>query len=203
MAKSEVVAAGWLAVVFLWTSYVMLLVEPGMGFQTPADFLDPAKVAIGNASVYWLISNLLYLSVPVAVMTVVVSADDRLVQWSGLATSILWLVLGSMDRVGIQLPDLMVSDEAVLAAIAAMLPVRFAILKASAFSFGAFAWSVTRVDRRAGTGPRLWRALGWLILLSSVAFLFVFLPVPIAYALWAVAFTATGLRSGAAGAASG
>ena len=185
--KSNAMAASWLAVVFVWTSCVMLFVEPGMGFRTPADFLDPVKVAAGYGSTVWFVSNLLYFSVPVAVMSIVVGADDRLLQWSGLGTSVLWLVLASMDRVGTQLPDLL-SEEAVITAHTAGLPVRFAVLKAAGVTFGVFAWRTTRLDPLDGAGERLWRGLGWLMLLIGVVFVLFFVPLPIAFAVWAVAW---------------
>ena len=107
MRTSRLLAAGFLGVGFAWVSYVASFVEPDMGFVTlPADFFDARKVAEGYASSVWLVSNLIHLVFPVAIMAIVYSADDRLLTWVGAGSSLLWLVVGAVDRIGIELRTL-------------------------------------------------------------------------------------------------
>lgn len=195
MKRTNVLAASFLGLGFAWVSYVMLLVEPGMGFEGPADFFDPQKVAVGYTTSVWLVSNFIYLAFPVAVMALVLRATDPLLQWSGIASALLWLTVGSIDRVGMQLPDLIASDEALVAAVAATLPIRFALLKGAVVTLGLFAWRTTRTGEAGGPAKRVWRGLGWVVLALSVGFMFVFIPVPIAFAVWGITLAAQHARA--------
>lgn len=71
-----------------------------------------------------------------------------------------------------------------VAAVAATLPVRFALLKSAVITLGVFTWGTTRLNPSSGAGDKVWRGFGWLTLLSSIAFLFVFVPVPIVFFVW-------------------
>ena len=195
MKRTNILAASFLGLGFAWLSYVMLFVEPGMGFEDPADFFDPQKVAVGYTTSVWLVSNFVYLGFPVAVMALVLRATDPLLRWSGIASGLLWLTVASIDRVGIQLPDLIASDEALLAAVAATLPTRFAILKGAVVTLGLFAWRTTRTGEAGGPATRVWRGLGWVVLALSVGFMFAFIPVPIVFAIWGVTLAAQHARA--------
>ena len=61
-------AAAFLAVGFAAVSYVAIAAEPGMGFTTPGDFLDPVKVATGYQSGVWRLEKLFYLGFPRAAL---------------------------------------------------------------------------------------------------------------------------------------
>ncbi len=74
-------------------------------------------------------------------------------------------------------------------AVAALLPVRFAVLKATVVVLGLFAWGTTRASAGHGLAVRSWRILGWVVLVVSVGFVFVFVPAPIAFFLWAAGLT--------------
>jgi hypothetical protein len=189
MKTTNVLAAGFLGIGFVWVSYVMLLVEPGMGFESPADFFDGEKVAAGYTSTVWLVSNFVYLAFPISLIAIALHAKDPLLQWSGLASALLWLIVGAIDRVAIQLPDLVVSDEALLAAIAATMPTRFALLKGAVLTLGLFAWRTTRAGAAGDRAAPIWRGLGWVVLALSIGFLFAFIPVPIAFAVWGLTLT--------------
>lgn len=189
MKSPTVLAAGFLAFGFGVVSYVMIRVEPGMGFVTPADYFDPIKVTAGYASVPWLVVNLFYLTFPVAVFVLGRSSVPERFSQLGLAAAVSGLFLGTIDRAGMQLPTLLPSEQEVRVAVAAMLPIRFAVLKATVLMLGVFAWGTTRTNDGRGIPMRLWRALGWLVLVVSIAFLFVFIPVPIAFCVWATGLT--------------
>lgn len=186
MRKTNVFAASFLGVGFACVSYVMLFLEPSMGFKNPADYFDAQKVAAGYASTAWLVTSVLYLAFPIAVMAIAYSANDRHLQWFGVGAALLGLMLGAVDRAGSQLPALLPTHEAVLAAVAALLPIRFAILKATVVALGLFAWRTTRTGSAHGAGPRVWRGFGWVVLVASVGFMFVFIPVPVVFAIWGV-----------------
>jgi hypothetical protein len=195
MRNVIVFAAGFLGVGFAWVSYVTLFVEPGMGFEGPADFFDAQKVAAGYAAAVWFVSNVFYLMFPVAVMAIAYTEGDRLLQSFGISSAVLWLVVGAVDRVGIQLPALLSTNEAVVAAIAVTLPIRFGILKAAVVALGFFAWRTTRVKTGDGAGARVWRGFGWVVLVASLGFLFAFLPVPVVFAVWGIALAVRDLRA--------
>lgn len=191
MKSATALAAGYLAFAFGVVSYIMIRIEPGMGFTTPADFFDPVKVTAGYASIPWLVSTLLYLLMPVALFVLARSFVHERVSQLGLVAAALGLLLGSIDLVGVQLHSLLSSEEQVQVAVAALLPIRFAVLKATVVTLGLFAWGTTRARKGHGIGVRSWRVLGWVVLVVSVAFLFVFLPAPIAFFLWGVGLTLT------------
>lgn len=184
MRIPKTVAAGFLGVGFGWVSFVLLFVEPGMGFTEPADFFDAEKVAAGYSTVAWSVSSVVYLLFLPALWIVAKSVDRPVVEWSGLVSGLLFLVVGAIDRVGIQLPTLLPTGEAVVAAVAATLPVRFALLKSAVVTLGVFAWGTTRLSPSSGAGDKVWRGFGWLTLLLSIAFLFIFVPVPIVFFVW-------------------
>lgn len=187
MKTSRVLSAGFLGVGFAWVSYVAIFVEPGMGFVSlPADFLDAEKVAVGYTSSVWLVSDLIYLAFPVAVMTIAYWADDRLLQWAGAGSSLLWLMVGAIDRIGIELPALLPTQEAVISTLGAILPIRLALLKSAVVTLGVFAWRTTRVGSSSGAAAKLWTGFGWLVLALSVAFMFVLVPVPIIFTAWGI-----------------
>lgn len=106
-----------------------------------------------------------------------------------MVTAVLFLLLGAIDRVGIQLPSLVSGDEAVRTAVAAMLPIRAAVLKSTVVALGVFAWSTTRASGGRGIATGSWKALGWVVLATSVLFVFVFVPAPWAFAVWGIGLT--------------
>ncbi len=189
MKSATALAAGYLAIGFGVISFIMIRIEPGMGFVTPADYFDPVKVTVGYASVPWVVSSLLYLTFPIALFVLARSFVQRGVSQLGMAAAALGLFLGSIDRVGVQLPSLLSRGEEVQVAVAALLPIRFAVLKTTVVVLGLFAWGTTRANDGHGIGMRSWRILGWAVLAVSVAFLFVFLPAPIAFSVWAAGLT--------------
>ncbi len=189
MKSATALAAADLAIGFGVISFIMLGIEPGMGFVKPGDFFDPVKVTVGYASMAWLVSTIVYLTFPVALCVLAKSTGRRGLSELGLAAAALGLLLGCIDLVGIQLHSLLPREEEVRVAVAALLPVRFAVLKATVLVLGLFAWGTTRGSAGDGLGARSWRILGWAVLVVSVAFLFVFLPVPIAFFVWAAGLT--------------
>jgi hypothetical protein len=148
-----------------------------------------------------IVSNFVYLGFPIAVMALALRATDPLLQWSGTGSALLWLTVGSIDRVAIQLPDLIASDEALVAAVAATLPTRFAILKGAVVTLGLFAWRTTRIGEAGDPAKRVWRGLGWVVLVLSVGFMFAFIPVPVVFAIWGVTLAAQHARALPRGAA--
>lgn len=189
MKSAKALAAADLAVGFGIISFIMLGIEPGMGFTTPGDFLDPVKVTRGYASIPWLVSTVIYLTFPVALYVLARSIQRRSISELGLAAAALGLFLACLDAVGIQLRFLLPGEEQVRLAVTALLPIRFAVLKATVVMLGLFAWGTTRTGAGHGPGMRSWRILGWAVLLVSVAFVFVFVPVPVAFFLWAAGLT--------------
>jgi hypothetical protein len=190
-------AAGLLGAGFGWVSYVLLFVEPGMGFTETADFFDREKVAAGYTSLVWSVSSVVYMLFLPALWVLARSSDAPLVRWSGIAAGVLFLVVGAVDRVGIQLPTLLPTRDAVLSSVAAVLPVRFALLKSAVVTLGVFAWGTTREALSRGAGDKIWRGFGWLTLLLSVGFVFVFNPAPIAFFLWGTVLAVRSLRGSA------
>ena len=195
MRVPTVVAAGVLAVGFGWVSGVMLYVEPGMGFSSPVDFFDAGKVVAGYASFVWSVSSVIYMLFLPAAWVISMSSSNLYVRWSGAASGLLFFVVGAIDRVGVQLPGLLASDEIVVAAVAATLPVRFALLKSAVLALGVLAWGTTRPSFAGGVGNRAWRGLGWMMLLASIGFLFIFIPVPPAFFVWGITLTLLSMRT--------
>lgn len=187
--NARTLAAAFLAIGFAFVTYVAVSVEPGMGFTSFADFFDPAKVAAGYDSAVWRLENLLYLAFPLAFWLLAAASDDRFELWSGAAAGLLFVVVGAIDRVGLQLGTLIQDQDALHASITGLLPVRFAVLKCTVLAIGVFAWRTTRGGRQAGPLGKAWSALGFLMLLVGLGFFFAFFPAPAAILVWAVALT--------------
>ena len=130
-------------------SYIMVFVEPGMGFTTPADYFDPDKVAAGYASTAWLVDNIIYLTMPFATWVLARGSDDPYLRWSGVAAGLLLFVVGSIDRVSIQLPSLLPDAEGAQAALVVLIPIRFAVLKTMVV-----AWGVLHGERHGSNRDR-------------------------------------------------
>ncbi len=204
MRSASSMAAAFLALGFAVVSFIAIAIEPAMGFATFADFFDSAKVAAGYGSAAWRLENLIYFGFSAALLVLVVRSHRRYEAVPGLVAAVLFLLLASVDRVGIQLPALLPTEDALRASIAAALPVRFAVLKSAVVALGFFAWSTTRTPRGTGLGQvrasgrgiwtAAWRALGWLVLALSLVFLFAFVPVPLAFFVWAVGLTVARAR---------
>lgn len=189
MRSSKVLAALYLAVGFAAVSYIMLAIEPGMGFASPADYFDAVTVAAGYATTTWLVENVIYLSIPLAILLLVRFESAEQLVWSGLAAAGAFLVLGAIDRVGIQLHSVLSDPAEVRGAVASLLPIRLAVLQVAVVTLGTFAWTTTRSGVAASPADRTWKGLGWLVLAGSLLFPFIFLPMPIFFFLWSVGLT--------------
>lgn len=196
MRSARALAAAYVAVVFGVVSYILLGVERGMGFVTPGDYFDPIKVTAGYASGAWRVSTALYLTLPPALFVLAKTSARQRVSEFGLASAGFGLFLGTLDLVGIQLASFLSNEAQLHAAVAALIPVRFAVLKTTVMMLGLFAWGTTNAAEANGVGGRSWRVLGWIVLALSVIFLFVFVPVPIAFFVWALVLTVNSARHG-------
>jgi len=183
------IAGAFLALGFGAVSVILLFVEPGMGFAQVADFFDPAKVLTGAASLAWLSEDLIYLGFGVALGFLAVQSDDRYLRASGLVAATLFFLIGNLGRVLAVLPDLIAEPGQLHAAVLGLLPVRLAALRTCVFALGIFAWRTTREPASEGNGTRAWRSLGYVVLGGAIVFLFVFIPVPLLFAVWAAWLT--------------
>lgn len=76
-----------------------------------------------------------------------------------------------------------------------MLPTRFALLKSAVLTLSVVAWRTTRDASASGATSRLWTWFGWLVLAISAAFMFAWVPVPVALSIWGLALAASYLRA--------
>jgi hypothetical protein len=189
MNRSSVYAAGFLALGFGMISFIMLFVEPGMGFSGPADYFDPEKVAKGYTSLVWQIGDLFYLAILVATSLIAKPSTDPYLRWSALAAGVLFLLVSAIDRVAAGLPFLMSGPELARDGLIALLPIRFAVLKSAALSLGFFAWRTTKINARNGAWQKAWNAMGYLVLTLSIFFVYIFLPLPLVFFVWAAWLT--------------
>lgn len=189
-------AAAFLALAFGFITYVAVAVEPGMGFtDVPADFLDPEKVMAGYTTAVWRVEGVLYLLIPVALILVARGSRTPVTYGSGVLAALLFFLVAVTDRVGAQIPVLYADTEAQRAVLAALLPVRLVFLKCAVVGIGFFAFRTTREKWGSGAGGMLWNALGYIVLIFSIAFLYAFVPAPLAFVVWAAALTAKWVRS--------
>jgi hypothetical protein len=189
-SAAAALGAAYLALGLGMVIYIMLVLEPAMGFTGVADYMDPDKIAANAGSTPWLVVDVFYLSLFVAILAIAHGSDDRALAWAGVAGGIAFFLVGTIDRVVEDLPGLIADEETRRVALIAMLPVRLAVLKAAAMAMALFAWRTTRIGG-AGVGAvdKAWRGLGYLVLASGVAFVFVFVPAPVVFFVWAVALT--------------
>jgi hypothetical protein len=59
------------------------------------------------------------------------------------------------------------------------------VLKTAAMGMALFAWRTTRIGEARGALDRAWRGLGYLVLATGIVFVFVFVPAPVVFFLWA------------------
>jgi hypothetical protein len=140
----------------------------------------------------WFVSSIVYLLLPLALVVMAGSSDDRILRWSALASGLLFLVVGAIDRIGAELPTLVATNEEVVGAVAAVLPVRLALLRCAVVTLGVLAWRTTRQHESQGLSRWIWRGFGWVALGSSTAFMFVFIPVPLVFLVWGAVLAAFG-----------
>jgi len=178
-ALTAMIAAAYLTVGLAMVVFVMLVLEPAMGFTSVGDYMDPVKVAAHAASTPWLLVDLFYLSLFVAILAIARSSEDRGLLWAGIAGGLGFFMVASIDRVAAQLPALVADAETRRVALTALLPLRLAVLKTAAMALALFAWRTTREEAGRGFLARAWRGMGYLVLATGILFVFVFVPAPV------------------------
>ena len=189
MKKGQVVGALFLAIGFATVSAIMLFVEPGMGFSEPSDYFDPAKVVRALDSIPWLIGDLIYFGMGVVLACLASSSEDRYKRATGFTAAVLIVLVGCFGRVLSPLPDIVTDSEQLEAAVLGAMTARFAALRTMVLALGVFAWRTTTAGSDVAEVSRLGRILGYFVLVASTVFLFVFIPVPLLFTLWAVWLT--------------
>ena len=185
MSRGDTAAASFLALGFGGVTAILLFVEPAMGFGAFADYFDPARVLAAAPSTAWLIGDLIYLGFGPALARLAVSSADRYLRATGLIAAVAFFFIGSLGRVMAALPAIIEPADQLQAAVLGLLPVRFAALRTTVFALGVFAWRTTRPTPGDPRRSPAWQGLGYLALAASIAFIFVFLPVPLLFAVWA------------------
>ena len=193
-AFAATIAAAYLAVGLAMVVVVMLVLEPAMGFTSVGDYMDPAKVAAHAASTPWLLVDLFYLSLFVPILAIARRSEDRGLLWAGVAGALGFFLVASIDRVAAQLPSLVSDVETRRVALMALLPVCLAVLKTAAMALALFAWRTTCDGEGGGLLDRAWRGMGYLVLATGVLFVFVFVPAPVVFFVWAALLTVRNAR---------
>jgi hypothetical protein len=181
--------AAYLAVGLAMTIFILLVLEPAMGFTGAADYMNPDKIAANLGATSWLLVDLFYMSLFVAILAIAHGSDDRALVWAGVAGAIAFFLVGAIDRAIEDVHGLVADEETRRMALTAMLPVRLAVLKTAAMAMALFAWRTTRSGEARGALDRVWRGLGYLVLATGILFVFVFVPAPVVFFLWAAALT--------------
>ena len=195
MKKTSTIAASFLALGFAIGSFIFLAIEPRMGFSEPSDFFDPEKVLSAAESTVWLVGSLIFLGFGLALAYLALPSDDRNLRASGLIAAVGFFFLGSLGIVLGQLAAFIPDRNHLEIAVLGFLPVRLAALRTTALALGVFAWRTTRDPGPGETGPAAWRGLGYLVLAASVVFVFVLIPVPLVFTIWAGWFAFRQARS--------
>ncbi len=191
--KDVLTAATW-TVGFAGVTYIMLIVEPTMGFTTPADYADPVKVLKGYGSSAWFVGDLIYLGVGIAALGVWARSDDRVLRGSAMVAGIGFLFLSSLDRVFLVLPTWLGDDGQATMAVLGVTPVRLAVLRVTVLAFAAMAWQLAGVQPAPGTAGVVWRVVSGLALLGAIAFQVMFLPVPVLFFTWSATYLVVTIR---------
>lgn len=184
MSSRGTLAASFVAVGFVAISVILLFVEPGMGFSSFPDYLDPDKVIPASTSLVWLAGDLVYLGSAIAFVVMGSESEDRVVTGAALTAAVFFVLVASLDRILAQLPQAVPEREHLEAAVLGLIVTRFGALKVVVTAVAVFAWRSTAGER---WGP-VWRGAGLVLLASAAAFIFVFLPMPVVFALWFTSF---------------
>jgi hypothetical protein len=188
LKKTSTIAASFLALGFAIVSFIFLVIEPRMGFSELSDFFDPAKVLSAVGSPAWFVGKVIYLGFGVALQYLAFSSNDRYLRASGLIAAVGFVFIASLGRVLDQLPTFIGDDSQLQVAVLGFLPVRLAALRTTVLALGVFAWRSTRDHEPGETSSAVWRGFGYLVLAASATFLFVLIPVPLVFTVWATWF---------------
>ena len=180
-------AAAGLAISYGVGSFVMLAVEPGMGFRSVADYFDPLLLVPALDSVAWLVSDVCHLvnGCLIAVLGVTLagtaSAAHRLTRITAAGAAILFILLAMLDRAAAGLPALVADNELRSTIALAFVSARMGVLFAAVCIAGAFTISVTAILRDA---PVAHRVTGYAVGAAAFGFWLVPTPIPVLLAVW-------------------
>lgn len=198
MIRTRWVAVG-LGSCYTVAAGIMLLVEPGMGFHTFADFWNPDLVVPALSTAGWLISDLCHLGSGTLLMIFAASlaapgdALSRLVRNLGIAAGTAFVFVAMIDWAARSLPTL-VPDPAELATLSVgYIATRVGVLFAGAFLLGSFVVAFA-LEHRHGL-PRWFVVLSVIVGASAIVFFLVPSPMPVALAVWAFAVAWVGAES--------
>lgn len=182
----DITAACVLAGGFLYACFVALAIEPGMGFRTPADYVNPTLILAGTRTIWWYVGELVYIAIGVACLYLGGRATDRYGKISGVLAGAGFVFIGLIDRALLDLQAYLPDAEQVTTSTLGFLPARLAALRLSALAFGVFAWRLSLETAQPGIWGTLWRGLGFLVLLAGIALVFAFVPTILLLLLWSI-----------------
>lgn len=172
----DTVAAGVLVAGFAYVCYGALVVEPGMGFRTPADYVNPALILAATRTTLWYIGEIVYIAIGVSCVYLAGRFTDRYAWVAGTVAGIGFAFIGILDRVFLDLPTWLGDEQQTTVSVLGFIPLRLAVLRMAAGSFGVFAWRVSMATSIRGRWYTLWRVLGYVMLVAGIVFVFVFIP---------------------------
>ncbi|MCB1120118.1 MAG: hypothetical protein KJT03_01105 [Verrucomicrobiae bacterium] len=186
MKALHVSAAVCLALSFAAISLILLVVEPRMGFTETADYFNPVKLQAASTSGVWLTGDILYLLMGLALAGLAWFYPNLYTRTSAILAGTGFILLACFGRSLAMLPANYYNPQVVPPAILGIVTVRFAVLKATVLITAFFAWRTTvpnRGEKIRGVPTRLF---GYVILIAGITFVFVFLPLPILFTIWAI-----------------
>lgn len=195
MRKGKTAAAAYLALGFTFISFVALVVEPQLGLVEPSDRFDPDKLSAVASLPIMIVGNAVILGFAFALACLAAVSADGYSRAAGLIGAFGFLMLACLGQVAAGVPTLIDNSGHQAIAQVSLAAVRMAFLKASVLPLGVVAWRSTLEETGQGN-PFAWRALGLFILAGSIAFVFVTLPLPLLFTLWAAWYA---FRSATAG----
>lgn len=189
-SRIHLTGASIIALSFLVHSFVLVVLEPAMGFHHFSDYTDLRKVMPALGSVAWAVSNVdhLVLGLGLALFTAGTrfeeSAALRVARVFGVAASCLFVVVGMSGIVGNKLTNLMDAGSAETA-ILGLIGFRMTLLYAAVACFGALILALSASPRIG----RIWiRVLGAAVGLLALLFPWVATPVPLLIFVWSVCY---------------
>ena len=181
-----------LSIAFLVHSFVLLVLEPAMGFREFADFFDLEKVLPALGSTAWSIGNLMHLLAGFGLLFLAAGIQSANIQRSavtaafGFAAAPLFVVIGMSGFVGNQLVGVLTETAQRDAALLGMIMgSRTMILYAAMALFGGM---IILLSFQSGLINRWLRIYGVLAGVAALIFAFFPTPIPLIFFLWCVAF---------------
>ena len=184
-----------LALDYLFHSYLLIILEPEMGFREIGDYFHSDLLIPSLSTIPWQISNVLHMAegMIIPIIGLAFLHDSRLLSKSILNLisffcGILFFIVGVSGFAGQNLIKWL-NPENLEMAMVGFATFRYTILLTAIVGMALFIFQVSLLGRSGKILPGWFTYIGHLLAIILVAFLFIIIPVPLILFLWSFIFS--------------